>query len=77
MGTPLLPITGAFMVGRSISYSLYVFGASTVKTHAMGHLLLDSIKSPIGIAIQIACLIALYLFIKIDWSKYLPDKAKS
>jgi membrane protein YqaA with SNARE-associated domain len=60
METPLLPITGAFMVGRAISY-----------------LLIDSIKSPLGIAIQIACLIALYLLVKIDWAPHLPNKAKS
>ncbi len=77
METPLLPITGAFMVGRAISYSLYVLGASTLKTHAMSTLLIDSIKSPVGIAIQIACLIALYLLVKIDWVKHLPNKAKS
>jgi membrane protein YqaA with SNARE-associated domain len=77
METPLLPITGAFMVGRAISYSLYVLGASTLKTHAMSTLLIDSIKSPLGIAIQIACLIALYLLVKIDWAPHLPNKAKS
>lgn len=77
METPLLPITGAFMVGRAISYSLYVLGASTLKTHAMSTLLIDSIKSPLGIAIQIACLIALYLLVKIDWAPHLPNKAKN
>ena len=75
MGTPLIPITAAFMVGRTISYSIYVFGASTVKTHAMSRVLIDSIKSPWGIAIQVACLIALYFLVKIDWSTHLPEKS--
>jgi len=77
MGTPLIPITIAFMVGRTISYSLYVFGASTVKTHAMSRVLIDSIKSPWGIAIQVACLIALYFLVKIDWAKHLPNKSQN
>ncbi len=75
MGTPLLPITGAFMVGRAISYSLYVLGASTVKAHAMGGALLDSLKSPWGIAIQLLCLAALYLLVKVDWTRHLPAKS--
>jgi membrane protein YqaA with SNARE-associated domain len=74
MGTPLLPITGAFMIGRAISYSTYVIGASTVKSHAMGTALVDSLKSPWGISIQILCIIALYLLVKIDWSKHLAKK---
>jgi membrane protein YqaA with SNARE-associated domain len=74
MGTPLLPVTFAFMVGRTISYSLYVLGATTVKAHAMSAALLDSIKSPWGIAIQLICLFALYLLMKVDWSRALPEK---
>lgn len=77
METPLLPVTGAFMVGRTISYSLYVVGASTLKTHAMSRVLLDSIKSPWGITIQIVGLIVLYLLVKIDWSKHLPLKLQN
>jgi hypothetical protein len=77
MGAPLLPITGAFMFGRAISYSLYVLSASTVKSHAMGGALLDSIKSPWGIALQILFLLGLYLLVKIDWSKHLPAKSSN
>ena len=72
MNVRLLPITCAFMIGRSVSYSISVFGASTLKAHAMSTVLLDSIKSPLGIAIQIACLLGLYLLLKVDWSKRLP-----
>ena len=72
MNVRLLPITFAFMIGRSVSYSISVFGASTLKAHAMSTVLLDSIKSPLGIAIQIACLLGLYLLLKVDWSKRLP-----
>ena len=69
MNAALIPITIAFMVGRTISYSISVVGASTLKDHAMGHVLLQSIKSPWGIAFQIFCLIGIYALMKIDWFK--------
>ena len=72
MNVRLIPITCAFMIGRSVSYSISVLGASTLKEHAMSTVLLDSIKSPLGIAIQVACLVGLYLLLKVDWSKRLP-----
>lgn len=72
MNARLVPITLAFMIGRSVSYSISVLGASTLKEHAMSTVLLDSIKSPWGIAIQIVCLFGLYLLLKVDWSKRLP-----
>jgi hypothetical protein len=72
MNARLIPITFAFMIGRSVSYSISVLGASTLKEHAMSTVLIDSIKSPWGIAIQIACLLGLYLLLKVDWSKRLP-----
>ncbi len=69
MNAPLVPITLAFMVGRSISYSLSVISASTLKSHAMGPLLLDSLKSPWGIGLQVICLLGIYGLMKIDWFK--------
>jgi hypothetical protein len=73
MDTPLLPITIAFMFGRAISYSTYVIGASTLKEHAMSTLLINSLKSPWGLSIQIICITALYFLVKIDWSKHLAQ----
>ena len=69
MNAALIPITIAFMIGRTISYSISVIGASTLKDHAMGHLLVQSIKSPWGIALQIICLLGIYALMKIDWFK--------
>ena len=76
MGTPLLPITIAFMFGRAISYSTYVIGASTLKEHAMSTLLINSLKSPWGISIQVICITALYFLVKIDWSKHLTHRGE-
>jgi len=72
MNARLLPITIAFVIGRSISYSLYVAGAATLKQHAMSSVLVDSMKSPWGIAIQILALFGIYLLLKVDWSKRFP-----
>ena len=75
MNLRLIPITVAFMIGRTISYSASVFGASTLKQHAMGAVLVNSIKSPWGIALQLICIFVLYLLFKIDWSKRISRKA--
>jgi len=72
MNARLVPITITFLIGRSISYSLYVAGAATLKEHAMSNVLLDSMKSPWGITIQLIALGCLYLLLKVDWSKRLP-----
>jgi len=69
---PLIPITLAFMFGRAISYSLSVAGASTLKAHGLNSIILDSLKSPWGIAIQLLCLVAIFLLTKIDWVKRFP-----
>jgi len=68
---PLLPITIAFMCGRAISYTTTVLGASTLKQHAMSTIVLDSLKSPWGIALQTICLFAIFLLMKVDWMKRL------
>lgn len=72
MNVQLFPITIAFAFGRSISYSVSVFSASTLKEHAMSKLVLDTIKSPWGIALQLACIVGIYFLLKVDWSKRLP-----
>jgi len=66
---PLVPLTIAFIFGRTISYSISVLGASSLKHHALGNVIIDSLKSPWGIALQIICIMAIYLLMKIDWAK--------
>jgi hypothetical protein len=68
---PLMPITIAFMCGRAITYTSTVLGASTLKQHAMSSIVLDSLKSPWGIALQILSLCAIFLLMKVDWAKRL------
>jgi len=64
---PLLSITAAFMAGRIVSYSLSVFGASTLKEHGMSSIFLSSLTSPWGIALQLICLVAIYALMRVDW----------
>lgn len=58
MTVPLAPLTAAFFAGRLVSYSIYVTVA-TVAEHSLGSLALDALTSPLGLALQIAMLVAL------------------
>lgn len=60
MTVPLLPLTAAFFSGRLVSYSIYVGGAS-IAEQSLGSILLDALTSPLGVALQIAMLVALAL----------------
>lgn len=74
MAIRLLPVTAAFFVGRTISYSLYVGGARALSSTDTGKVLLSSLTSPWGIALEILMIVALVLFARINWVKRLrPD----
>ena len=60
MTVPLLPLTAAFFSGRLVSYSIYV-SAATLAERNLGDLALDALTSPLGMALQIAMLVALAL----------------
>jgi len=60
MTVPLLPLTAAFFAGRLVSYSIYL-SVATVAERNLGSLALDALTSPLGMALQIAMLIALAL----------------
>jgi membrane protein YqaA with SNARE-associated domain len=62
MTVPLLPLTAAFFVGRLVSYSIYL-GVAKVAEHNLGSLALDALTSPLGMAVQIAMLIALAMLV--------------
>ena len=65
---PLLPLAGAFLIGRSVSYTIYVTGA-TAAQETVNRLLSQGQTSASAIAIQLASLAAVLLMIKIDWIK--------
>jgi membrane protein YqaA with SNARE-associated domain len=60
MGVRLLPLMGAFAFGRTVTYTLYSLGAASIKGTNIGSVLLDGMKSPWGISLQIASLAAIY-----------------
>jgi hypothetical protein len=62
MTVPLLPLTVAFFSGRLVSYTIYV-SAATIAERNLGDLILDALTSPLGMALQIAMLVALALLL--------------
>jgi len=62
MTVPLLPLTAAFFAGRLVSYSIYV-GAASIAEKNLGDLVLDALTSPLGMALQVAMLIALAILL--------------
>lgn len=75
-GVRLLPFTIAFFLGRTVSYSIYVFSAAGLKATSLGDAFRDAITSPWGIALQVLMLIGLVLLARIDWAKWLGGAGK-
>lgn len=68
---PLAPLTGAFFAGRIVSYSFYV-GAAHLADRHFGSILRSALTSPLGIAVEVALILAVVLVARIDWTKHLP-----
>jgi membrane protein YqaA with SNARE-associated domain len=75
MAVSLLPLTAAFFAGRLVSYSLYL-GAASLATHSLGGIVVDSLTSPIGIALQLIMLLALVLLVRVDWATVIQRRNK-
>jgi uncharacterized membrane protein YdjX (TVP38/TMEM64 family) len=73
-GVRLLPFTLAFFLGRTVSYSIYVFTAREVKESSLGQTFQDSLTSPGAVAVQIGMIALLVLFTRVDWAKRLGGK---
>lgn len=69
----LKPLLAAFALGRTVSYSTYVMGASVVAASSMGQLLIHDLTSPWAIAAQMAMIVAFIIFGLIDWEKRLKQ----
>lgn len=67
IGVRLLPLTLFFFSGRLVSYSIYVTGSHTLKENGMGQLIVENLKSPWGISVQVVTLFGLYLMTRINW----------
>jgi len=62
MTVRLAPLTAAFFAGRLVSYSIYVSIAS-IAERSLGGVTLDALTSPLGMALQIAMLVALAVLV--------------
>jgi uncharacterized membrane protein YdjX (TVP38/TMEM64 family) len=72
-GIQLPPLTAAFFVGRIVSYSIYMAGASAVKNTNVGHMIRTSFTSPLGIGLQLTFLALVVVLGRVDWSKRFGD----
>jgi uncharacterized membrane protein YdjX (TVP38/TMEM64 family) len=75
-GVRLLPFTLAFFLGRTISYSFYVFTAAGLRATSLGDAFREALTSPWGIALQVLMLIGLVLLARIDWAKLLGGRKR-
>mgnify|MGYP003340314457 FL=1 len=64
----LRPLLTAFFFGKLMSYSIYVFGAHTLKTTDFGQLVVEQMTSPLGIAVQILLVLAVVALGLRDWN---------
>ena len=69
IGTRLLPLTIAFFSGRMVTYSLYVTGASQLKSNGLGELMREQFTSVWAIIFQLLMIGSVYLLTKINWQK--------
>ncbi len=74
MEVRLVPLTAAFFAGRIVSYTIYVTGAAAIK-ESLGGAVLDSLSSPLGIAIQVLAVGALVALLRVDWTRVLGQAA--
>ena len=74
MEVRLVPLTLAFFAGRMVSYTIYVTGAAAIK-ESFGSAVVDSLTSPIGIALQVVALAALVALLRVDWTRVLSGAA--
>lgn len=71
---PILGFTLAFFAGRIVSYTLYAYGAQSIRRSDLGAVFAEGFSSIWGIALQLVMLVALVALTKIDWSKLLQRR---
>jgi uncharacterized membrane protein YdjX (TVP38/TMEM64 family) len=67
MSVRLLPLTAAFFVGRTVSYTVYASGAEAFSRTDVGEVLLSSLTSPWGVAFQVLMIAVIVLLGRVDW----------
>lgn len=74
IAAPLRPLAAAFFAGRLLSYSIYV-GLGRAADTRFGDVLEGAIRSPLGIALQVAMLAALVVLVRVDWVKIVTRRS--
>lgn len=69
-GARIVPLAAAFFVGRTCSYTLYVSVVDAAH-RSFGASLLEGLRSPIGIVVQVAALAALVGLVRTEWAAVL------
>ncbi|HAF10547.1 MAG TPA: hypothetical protein DCK98_10770 [Chloroflexi bacterium] len=72
----LVPIVGAFFVGRLLSYTFWVSTAHLAVTR-LGDLFAAELRNGVLIGLEILALAALVLFTRIDWRRLLAERGRS
>ena len=67
----LRPLLLLFALGRTISYSTYISGATVFAATSFGEILIAQLKSPWAISVQIAMIAALIGLGFVDWKSKL------
>lgn len=73
---PLLGFTAAFFVGRTVSYSIYLLTSKSIESTNVGEAFRQAITSPFGIAMQVAMIVLLVAFTRIDWARHLNNLSR-
>ena len=72
---PLLNFTAAFFVGHTNSYSIYLLTTKSIESTNVGDAFRHAITSPYGITLQVALIVLLVGFTRIDWAKHLNNQS--
>ena len=64
----------AFFAGRLVSYSIYAGSARVLEEYTLGDAFMETLTSPLGIALQLLMLGALVALAKVNWAKVLAPK---
>ena len=73
---PLLGFTAVIFVGCTISYSIYLLTTKNIESTNVGEVFRQAITSPFGIALQVATIVLLVGFTRIDWAKHLNNQSR-
>lgn len=75
LGVALVPLSAAFLIGRVVSYSLYLGGA-TLAYDSIGETLTDTFTSTTGVTVQLALIAGVVMLVEVDWAGRLTSRLR-